>query len=135
MPGLLDIDLKQVAQIVERRRGAAEMALLLDRSRLGVALHNNEATQHRAVFARHLLPGRLALVRAEADRAPLDGRRQQDAPAVVGHLDVAELGPALGLDADRGAQVDGARLEPLGAARPPPVERARMPAFERAPEP
>ena len=76
--GLLDIDLEQVAQIVERRRGAAEMALLLDRSRLGVALHDDQPPQHRAVFARHLLPGRLALVRAEADRAVLD----RPAPAV-----------------------------------------------------
>ncbi len=38
MPPLLDIDLEQVAHVVERGRGRAEMALLLDRRRLGVAL-------------------------------------------------------------------------------------------------
>ena len=62
---LLDIDLEQVAQIVERGRGRAEPALLLDRGGLGVALHGDQPAQHRAVFARHLLPGRLALMRAE----------------------------------------------------------------------
>src|SRR5262249_50386374 len=35
---LLDIDLEYVAQVVERWRGLAEMALLLDRSGLGIAL-------------------------------------------------------------------------------------------------
>src|SRR5579872_3050835 len=105
------------------------MALLLDRGGLGVALHDNEPAQHRAVFARHLLPGRLALMLAEADLAVLDGGREEDAPAVVRHLDVAEFGPALGLDRDRSAQVDWAVLKPVGAAFPPPVERARMPAF------
>jgi hypothetical protein len=31
MAALLDIDLEQVAQVIQRRRGLAEMALLLDR--------------------------------------------------------------------------------------------------------
>ena len=65
----LDIDLEQVAHVVERRRGLAEMALLLDRGRLGVALDHDQPAQHRAVFARHFLPGRLAFVRAEGDLA------------------------------------------------------------------
>jgi len=94
MAGLLDIDLEQVAQIVERRRGRAEPALLLDRGGFGVALHRDEPTQHRAIFARDLLPGALALVRAERDSAAFDLRRQEDAPAVFRHAHIAELGPA-----------------------------------------
>jgi len=37
MAAFLDIDLEQIAQIVERRAGLAEAALLLDRGGLGVA--------------------------------------------------------------------------------------------------
>ena len=54
----LDIDLEQVAHVVERGRGLAEMALLLDRGRLGVALDDDQPAQHGAVFARHFLPRR-----------------------------------------------------------------------------
>ena len=135
MAGLLDIDLEQVAQIVKRRGGAAEMALLLDRSGLGIALHDDQAAQHRAVFAGHFLPGRFALVRAEPDPAVRNRRREQDAPAVFRHPDIAEPGPALRLDADRGAQIDEIGLEPLGAALLPPVDAARVPVFQRAAQP
>ena len=59
------------------------------------------------------------------------GLGQEDAPAVVRHLDVAEVGPALGLHADRGAQIDVVRLEaPPGPS--PATSRgswaARLPA-------
>ena len=53
---LLHVDLEEVAEVVERRAGAAEMALLLDRRGLGVALGDDEATEGAAVLARHLLP-------------------------------------------------------------------------------
>ena len=62
VPALLDVDLEQVAQVVQARRGRAEVALLLDRGRLGVALDDDQPLQVRPVLARHLLPGRLALV-------------------------------------------------------------------------
>src|SRR5207248_9043497 len=107
------------------------MALLLDRSWFGVALHDDQAAQHRAVFARHLLPGRLALMRAETDLAVLDCRRQENAPAVFRHADKAELRPSLGLDADRGAQIDEIFLKPLGAAVAPPIEIPRVRSEER----
>ena len=61
---------------------------------------DDQAAQHGAVFAGHLLPGRLALVGAEIDLAVLLLRREQDAPAVVRHLHVVELGPALRVDDD-----------------------------------
>ena len=132
MAAFLDIDLEQVAHVVERRRGLAEMALLLDRGGLGVALDHDEPAQHGAVFARHLLPGRLAEMAAERDLAVLLRRRQQDAPAVFRHPHIVELGPALGIDRDRGAQIDQRLLEALRPHVLPPVEIARVPAFQRA---
>ena len=127
----LDIDLEHVAHVVERRRGLAEMALLLDRGRLGVALDDDQAAQHGAVFARHLLPGRLAEMLAERNLAVLLLRRKQDAPAVFRHLHVVELGPALGIDRDRGAQIDQRLLEAFRPHVLPPVDIAGMPAFQR----
>src|ERR1700687_6304325 len=59
MAAFLDIDLEQIAQVVERGRGLAEMALLFDRCRLGVALDHDQAAQHGAMFARHFLPRRV----------------------------------------------------------------------------
>jgi len=63
----LDVDLEEVAQVVERRRGLAQKALLLDACGLGVALRDDQAAQGRAQLARHVLPGRLALVVAIGD--------------------------------------------------------------------
>ena len=52
-----------------RRRRQAEVALLLDRGRLGVALRDDDPAQVGAVLAGHVLPGGLALVVAEVDLA------------------------------------------------------------------
>src|SRR3981081_1038557 len=46
MEASLDIALEQVTQSGGRGRGLAEMTLLLDRSRLGVALDHDQAAQH-----------------------------------------------------------------------------------------
>jgi len=62
------------------------MALLLDRGRLGIALDDHQTAQHGAIFARHLLPGRLAEVAAAGNLAALFSRRQENAPAVFRHL-------------------------------------------------
>ena len=87
----LDVDLQQVAQVVDARRGAPELALLLDGGRFRVALHDHEAPEVGAVLARHLLPHRLAVVIAEADR-PIGHRvGEEDSPPVVGKLHVVEL--------------------------------------------
>ena len=67
---LLDVHLEQVAQVVEARAVRAELALLLDAGRLGVALHDDQAAQLVAELARDFLPDRLALEVAEAD-API----------------------------------------------------------------
>ena len=132
MPPFLDVDLEQVAQVVLRRRRCAQVALLLDRGRLGVALGDDDPPEVGAVLARDFLPGRLALVLAKGDAPVGIGRIQEDAPAIVGHLHVVEMRPATGLHADRGAQVDvGGRR----AVRPhvaPPIEKRRLPVLERA---
>src|SRR5688572_6571120 len=109
-----------------------EQALLLDRRGLGVALRDDEAAQRRAVFARYLLPHRLAHLVAEADFALGLLIGQEDAPAVIGHLHRAVSRPALRVDRSRGAQVDVGRLE---IARPhtlPPFDEMRLPVLERA---
>ena len=66
MAPFLDIDLEDVAQVVERGRGQAEHALLLHRGGLGIALGDDQPAQGRAVLARHLLPDVFAAVLAEA---------------------------------------------------------------------
>src|SRR5690606_39497911 len=119
----LDIHLEEVAQVVHAGRGHAEMTLLLDRRRLGVALGNDDAAQVGPMLAGHTLPDRLAEVVAEVDATALLRGIEEDAPAVVGQLHVAELRPALGIDADRGAAVDIVAMptpRPHGA--PPPKE-------------
>src|SRR6185437_3575083 len=127
----LDIDLEQIAQIVERRRGMAEQALLLDRGRLGVALSHDEAAQRRAQFARHLLPHRLAEFVAESDTAVLFLLCEENAPAIIRHFYVAERRPAGAIDRDRGAQI---RLRPEKIAwshLAPPGEERRLPMLQR----
>ena len=128
----LDVDLEQVAQIIERRAGESEVALLLDGGGLGVALGDDDAAERRAIFPRHFLPRRLALVRAEADVAAGLRGIEKDSPAVVRHFHVIEMRPAGMIDAYRSAQID---IEAAAALRPhffPPVEEARLPMLERA---
>ena len=132
VPPLLHVHLEQVAQIVKRRRGRVQMALLLHRRRLGIALGDDDAPQVGAVLARHFLPRVLALVLAKTDLALRLARVEENSPAIVGHFHVIEMRPAVAIDADRGAQI---RLPILGAFRShlaPPVEEARLPALQRA---
>ena len=106
MAAFLDVDLVQVAQVVERRAGVAEQMLLLDRSGLGITLGDDNAAELRAVFARDLLPYRLAEGVAKTDSAIFHLVGEEDAPAVIGHFHRAILCPAFGVDTDGGAQVD-----------------------------
>jgi len=84
------------------------------------------------VFAGHDRPHRLAHVVAEAD-APV-GRLvgQEDAPPVVGHADVVELRPALGVDAHGRAQPHVLLLEAGRTHVLPPVDVVGQPLLERA---
>ena len=128
---LFDVDLEEIAHVVERRRGLAEMALLLDGSGFGVALDDDQAAQHGAIFAGHFLPRRLALVLAEIHLPSLFLRRKQHAPAIFRHAHVIELRPAFRIDTDRGAQIDKQFLKTFRTHVVPPIEIAGMPAFER----
>ena len=129
---LFDIDLEEVAQVVKRWCGGTEVPLLFDRGGLGVALRHDDPPQIRAMLAGDILPRRLPLMFAEMDPAILRRRREEDAPAVIGHLHEVEMRPAAGFDADRRAQVDVERLRTLGAHLAPPLQVVGLPVFERA---
>src|SRR5437763_7297764 len=91
------------------------MTLLLDRRGLRIALGDDESAEHAAILARDVLPCWRAHVVAEADRAAGLGLGEEQAPAVLGHLDVVELRPALRIDAHGGPEVDVLRLEAVRA--------------------
>ncbi len=132
VPAFLDVHLEEIAQVVQRRAGEPEVALLLDRCRLGVALRDDQAAQVGPMLARHFLPRRLALARAEVHLASGFRGIEEDAPAVLRHLHVVEVRPALGIHADRGAQV---HVDVAGAFRAhvgPPVLELGLPVLERA---
>src|SRR5256885_561935 len=132
MTSLLDVDLEEVAKVVQGGAGVAEPVLLLDRSGLRIPLGDDKATELRAEFAGHLLPHRLPVGIPEADGAVGDGIGEENAPTVVGHLHRAVMCPALRVHADRRAQVhlDGGEIVRPHLA--PPVEKARLPVLEGA---
>ena len=84
------------------------------------------------MLAGHALPHGLAHGVAEADGALLRGIGEEDAPAVVGHLDRAIGRPAAGVDRGRGAQIDVGSHEAVRAEPGPPFEEFRLPMLERA---
>src|SRR5205085_10927377 len=78
-------------------------------------------------------PYRLSLELAEAD-APIRCRLgEEDSPPIVRQLDVFEMRPPLGIDADRGPEVDLVIvLESLRPHFAPPLQVFRLPVFERS---
>src|SRR2546423_8228795 len=104
MPAFLDLDLQETAKVVHRRASVAELALLLDRRRLRVALGDDQPAQRRAVLARHLLPDRLAHLVTEADLAIGNGIGEEEAPAVIRDPPRARMRPAPRIDPDRRSQ-------------------------------
>src|SRR5262245_30694617 len=111
------------------------MALLLHRCRLGVALRDDQPPERAAILARDVLPGRKAFVIAEPDDPSRLGLCEEDAPSILGHSHVVELGPSLSVDADGRTQIHILGLEPLGPHVVPPVEKARLPLLQRTLEP
>src|SRR5215469_12364140 len=80
----------------------------------------------------NLLPGWLSLMLAEGNCAASLRFGQENAPAVLRHFYIAEGRPALGIDGNRGSQIN---LRTLEAERPklaPPMEEAWLPLLERA---
>src|SRR5688572_19643166 len=131
MTTFLDVYLKQIAQVVQRRRRRSKVALLLDRCGFGVTLRDDDASQIGAMFARHFLPYRFALMVAELNRPAGLHRIQKDAPSIIGHFHVAEVGPAVALDTDCGAQVNVESVAAVWSGFAPPVYEAGLPVFER----
>ena len=134
VPPFLDVHLEQVAQVVQARRGGAQVALLLHRGGLGVALDHDQPLQLGPVLPRHLGPYRLALVLAEPGRAARVPFGQEDPPPVLRHGHVTELRPAVPADVDRSAQVDvlGRQRRAHGL---PPLDKVRLPGLQRALQP
>src|SRR5580698_7618531 len=99
------------------------MTLLLDRRGFRVALGDDDSTQIGAVLAGNVLPNRLALVIAEIDLAFAVRGREKDAPAILGHFDVIEMGPTARMHTDGGAQVHVGRLRALRSHVSPPLEK------------
>src|SRR5215468_9047393 len=106
MAALLDVHLKQVAQVVKRRAGVSELSLLFNRSRLCVTLRDDDAPQRIAKFAWDFLIRGFAVVVAETNLRVRGGRRQKDAPAIIGHLHVVVMRPSARLNADGSAQIN-----------------------------
>src|SRR3546814_5634220 len=75
---IFDIDLEQIAQVVLRWRGQAQVALLLDRCRFGISLSHDDAAQIGAVFARRVLPDVAANLFAEVHLAIAILRRPEE---------------------------------------------------------
>src|SRR5687767_3989092 len=69
---------------------------------------------------------------AESDGATRNGIGQKDAPAIVGHLDVVEVGPAVGFDRNGGAEENVVALKAHRAHLAPPIEVFRLPLLEGA---
>ncbi len=132
MTALFDVDLKKVSQIVKRRAGLAEFALLFNGSRLGVSLRDDNAPQRVAEFTRHFLVRGLAVVVTKANlRIGLRGL-EKDAPTIVRHFDEIKICPTIRLNTDRGAEVNVLLLKAVRAHLLPPVEIVRQPLFQRA---
>ena len=108
------------------------MTLLLDRRGLGVTLGNDDTAQIGAVFAGHVLPRLFAFVVAEVDVAIRFAVVQKNTPAVVAHLHMAKLRPALRVHADGGAQIHLVVGRAFGAHVVPPIDEVGLPLLEGA---
>src|SRR5580700_2967188 len=131
MTALLDIDLEEIAQVVEARRRESEKPLLLHRRGFRIALDDEQALQLGAIFARDLLPRRRPHVLTKGNATVGITVGQEDAPPILLERDVAEMRPAVAVGADGGAEVHVARDE-IRAEVPPPLHEARLPGLERS---
>src|SRR5712692_9298757 len=135
MAPFFHIHLKKIAEIVERRAGFPQMALLLDRGRLGVALCNDEPAEYSPMFARNLAPYPLALVLAERNPAIGLGLGQKNAPSIIRHLHISKCSPALLVCRSCGPQIDIAALKTLRPHLAPPLQEAGLPGFQSSLQP
>ena len=108
------------------------MPLLFDRCGLSVALRDDDAAQVGAMLAGHVLPRGFTFVLAKADGAIFITRVHENAPAIVGHLDVIKLRPTRRLHAHRGAQIHIVLHRALRPHVVPPVQVVGLPVLKRA---
>ena len=87
------------------------------------------------MLAGNLLPHRFASVLAKADLAVGHRFREENSPAVVGHLEIVEGGPAFGVYGSCGTQVDVRGLESGRTHLVPPLEKFGLPILQRALKP
>src|SRR5690606_12829749 len=83
MATFFDVDLEQVAQVVHGRSSQAQVTLLFDGGRLGVALGHDDATQVGAVLSRSFLPHILAFVFTKVNLALAIKRSKENSPTVL----------------------------------------------------
>src|ERR1700757_3883460 len=84
------------------------------------------------MLAGNLMPDWLSLVLAEPNRARWFGVGEKDAPAIFRHFDIAEGRPTLGVNGDRGSQINVGGLEAKRPEFPPPTKESRLPLLKRA---
>src|SRR5262249_8823788 len=132
MAAFLDVDLEQVAEIVQAGAPLPEPALLLHARRLRISLRHDEPSKLVAELTGDLLPHRMAEKIAEADSAIVNGIGKEYAPPILRQLDVFEVGPTFRVDADGRPHVDLVIvLKALRPHLPPPLDVLRLPVLER----
>ncbi len=107
------------------------MTLLLNRSRFGVALRHNNAAQVGTMLAGRVLPGSFTQVFTKVNFAFAVLRREENAPAILGHLHIIEMSPATGIHANRRAQVDIEVMRPFWPHVLPPLQIVWLPMLQR----
>jgi hypothetical protein len=132
VPALFDVHLEQVTEIIHGWAGLPEQSLLLDACGFRVSLRDDQAPERVAMLAGHLLPHGLAVVVSTRDGSVLHGVGEEDSPAIVRHLHVVEVRPALRIDAGGGTQVHVVVRRAFGAHVFPPVDVVGLPGLERA---
>ena len=132
MASFFDVHLKNVPQIVQRRTGKPQHLLLFHGSRLCISLRHDDSPERRAVFTRHLLPCRLALVCAEIHVPLFIARLQENPPPVLRHLHIVKLRPAIRLHANRSPQVHIIIAALVRAGVVPPAEERGLPMLQGA---
>src|SRR6185436_9216496 len=136
MTALLDVHLKEIAEVVQAGTALTEPPLLLDTGRLRITLGDDQPSQLIPEFPGYVLPDRTPHQIAKPNAAIVDGIGEKDAPSIFRQPDVLEMWPAFRIDADGRPHVHLVMvLESLRAHVAPPLQVLGLPVLERALEP
>src|SRR5260370_12527700 len=108
------------------------MALLLDRSRLGIAPGRDQPAEYSPILARNFAPYWFALMLTEWNAAIEFGFREKNSPSVIRHLHVSKCRPALRVGRSRRPQIDIGTLKTLRPHLTPPLKEAGLPGLQRS---